>query len=83
MAPFDTKKEERRERFRILASVLLFVFLFTFGIFLLSVGYVNAKLLEGNPQMAAQWAAWMAACVGGLFISIGTTIYGIVLALDY
>ena len=83
MAPFDTKKEERRERFRILASVLLFVFLFTFGIFLLSVGYVNAKLLEGNPQMAAQWAAWIAACFAGLFISIGTTIYGIVTALDY
>ena len=83
MAPFDTKKEERRERFRILASVLLFIFLFIFGIFLLSVGYVNAKLLEGNPQMAAQWAAWIAACFAGLFISIGTTIYGIVTALDY
>ena len=83
MAPFDTKKEERRERFRILASVLLFVFLFTFGIFLLSVGYVNAKQLEGNAQMAAQWAAWIAASLAGLFISIGTTIYGIVTALDY
>ena len=83
MAPFDTKKEERRERLRILASVMLFIFLLTFGVFLFAVGYVNAKLLEGNPQMAAQWAAWMAACCAGLFISIGTTIYGIVLALDY
>ena len=83
MAPFDTKKEERLERFRILASVLLIVFLFVVGVFLFAVGYVNAKLLEGNPQMAAQWAAWMAACVGGLFITIGTTIYGIVLAIDY
>ena len=83
MAPFDTKKEERRERFRILASVLLFVCLFIFGVFLFAVGYVNANLLEGNPQMATQWAAWIAACFAGLFISIGTTIYGIVLALDY
>ena len=83
MAPFDTKKEERRERFRILAGVLLFIFLLTFGVFLFAVGYVNAKLLEGNPQMAAQWAAWIAACFVGLFISIGTTIYGIVTALDY
>ena len=83
MAPFDTKKEERRERLRILASVLLFVCLFSFGVFLLSVGYVNAKLLEGNPQMAAQWAAWIAACFAGLFISTGTTIYGIATALDY
>ena len=62
MAPFDTKKEERLERFRILASVLLIVFLFVVGVFLFAVGYVNAKLLEGNPQMAAQWAAWIAAC---------------------
>ena len=83
MAPFDTKKEERRERLRILASALLIVFLFAVGVFLFAVGYVNAKLLEGNPQMAAQWAAWTAACIAGLFISIGTTIYGIVTALDY
>lgn len=83
MAPFDTKKEERRERLRILASVLLFIFLFTFGIFLFAVGYVNAKLMEGDPQMATQWAVWIAACFAGFFISIGTTIYGIVTALDY
>ena len=83
MAPFDAKKEERRERLRILASVLLFIFLLTFGVFLCAIGYVNAKLLEGNPQMMTQWSAWTAASLAGLFISVGTTIYGIVTALDY
>lgn len=82
MAQFDAKKEERRERLRILGSVLLFVFVLAVGIFLFSFGNVNVKLLEGNPEMATQWAAWTAARFGGVIISIGTTIYGIYRAFD-
>lgn len=82
MAQFDAKKEERRERLRILGSVLLFVFVLAVGIFLFSFGYVNVKLLAGNPEMATQSAVWTAAYFGGAIISIGTTIYGIWRAFD-